>query len=71
MAFRTGKYSTLSLAPIVDKRTPEEWKIINHLIDFPTDNSDIVTYLRRDLSENYDVLYERADFKEWLKQKRI
>ena len=69
MSFRTGKYSTLSLAPTIVQRTPAEWKIINHMIDFQIDNVDIVDYLRRDLAENYDVLYKRADFKEWLKQK--
>ena len=69
MSFRTGKYSTLSLAPTIVQRTPAEWKIINHMIDFQIDNVDIVDYLRRDLAENYDVLYKRADFKEWLRDK--
>lgn len=69
MSFHTGKYSTLSLAPTIVQRTPAEWKIINHMIDFQIDNVDIVDYLRRDLAENYDVLYKRADFKEWLRDK--
>lgn len=69
MAFHTSKYSTLSLAPTNVQRTPAEYKIINHMIDFQADNIDIADYLRRDLAENYDVLYKRADFKEWLKEK--